>query len=53
MKLGLWSLVFELGAWCFGLNEFSLQRSEMFIDSATNSLARAPAERDVSANGTW
>jgi hypothetical protein len=25
----------------------------MFIDSATNSITRAPAERNVSANGTW
>ena len=25
----------------------------MFIESATNSITRAPAERNVSANGTW
>jgi hypothetical protein len=25
----------------------------MFIDSATNSITRAPAERNLSANGMW
>ena len=34
-------------------NWFSLRGSEMFIDSGSNSIIRAPAERNVSVIGTW
>ena len=34
-------------------NSFPLRRSEMFIDSPTNAITRALAERNVSSNARW